>query len=182
MIFASFPARNYGNLGALKWLEVTLPSHGFRKFSPELSGKLRGPFRKDRDIREPGNLARLAGLSDRSVPVRNQLPFQRHARSREADRKVHRAHRAILKQVTPRTNRSNTKVRNFRSAIPSGYTDTTPFAYYAGIPVVDLNFAAFCGGDLKITENKTIIGNCAQIALSLILEFAGKPSPLFPQT
>lgn len=63
---------------------------------------------------------------------------------------------------------------NFRSAILSGYTDTTPFAYYAGIPSVDFYFGELCGDNFEINENKTIMETCAQIALSLILEFSGK--------
>lgn len=65
-------------------------------------------------------------------------------------------------------------IKIFRSAILSGYSDTTPFAYSAGIPAIDFTFGDLCDENFKLDTNKTIMGTCAQIALSLILEFSGK--------
>lgn len=56
----------------------------------------------------------------------------------------------------------------------SGYTDTTPFGYYAGIPSIDFNFGGICGENIELGANKSIIGICAQAALSLALTFSGK--------
>lgn len=63
---------------------------------------------------------------------------------------------------------------NFRSVLLSGYTDTTPIAYYMGIPAVNFNFGEVCGDNFRLSQNKTIMGPCGYIAMSLALEFSGE--------